>query len=83
MARAILLNCPVCEARRALAGDRDDHAKESLLAAAASHLDGHGLDESARAIRKHAIAAGAEERILDEATLADLPTEGWERGATA
>ncbi|PAU82703.1 hypothetical protein CK500_13995 [Halorubrum salipaludis] len=77
MPRAVLLRCPVCDAVRALDGDRSDWPRGDLYATVESHVRDHSTDETKTAIRKHRAVAESTELVVSRTQLDRLPTERW------
>lgn len=78
MPRAVILQCPICGSLTTFAGTKGDHSNEELQAKAKTHVSSHLLDESKVAIRKHQIAAEAEEVIVSAVDFDQFPTSEWQ-----
>lgn len=78
MPRAVMLQCPICDSLLTFAGTKGDHSNKELQTRAKTHVSSHRLNESKAAIRKHQIAAEAEEIIVSAVDLDQLPTAEWQ-----
>ncbi|MFB6250789.1 MAG: hypothetical protein ABEI27_03715 [Halobellus sp.] len=82
MPRVVLLNCPICEAVRAVTGTRWDLSEDQLRSTAKTHLLDHELNESKAAIHKYRVIEEAVELILPKDDVEELPEAAW-RSPTA